>query len=76
MEFLLVFWIFPFAVLVTSAVGFLLVRNWFVMPLVTLAVFTILTITVFNQTFVIWDVLYTLLSLLVSWVMKRGIRKS
>ncbi|PMC37464.1 hypothetical protein CJ195_11980 [Bacillus sp. UMB0899] len=53
MEFFLVLLICPFIVLVASIIGFILVRRWFVMPLLTLVVFTILTFSVFNASFFI-----------------------
>ncbi|MBP0726628.1 DUF2651 family protein [Bacillus sp. RG28] len=70
MEFLLVLFICPIIVLVASIIGFLVVRRWFVMPLLTFVVFTILTFTVFNDTFFIWVVVYTILSVIVSLIMK------
>ncbi|MED3576065.1 DUF2651 family protein [Cytobacillus praedii] len=71
MEFLLVLFIFPVIVLVASIIGFFLSgRRWFVMPLVTFVVFTILTFTVFNESFVIWVIVYIILSVIVSFPMK------
>ncbi|MFE8696118.1 DUF2651 family protein [Cytobacillus sp. FJAT-53684] len=71
MEFLLVLFICPIIVLVASIIGFYLVgRRWFVMPLLTFVVFTILTFTVFNESFFIWVVVYTILSVIVSLLMK------
>jgi hypothetical protein len=66
----LVLFIFPIAVIVASIIGFLLVRKWFVMPILTFIVFTILMLSVFNETFFIWVVIYTILSIVVSFVMK------
>ncbi|KOP81371.1 DUF2651 family protein [Cytobacillus solani] len=71
MEFLLVLFIFPIIVLVASIIGFFLVgRRWFVMPLFTFVVFTILTFTVFNESFFIWVIVYIILSVIVSLLMK------
>ena len=71
MEFLLVLFICPIIVLVASIIGFFLVgRRWFVMPLLTFVVFTILTFIVFNESFFIWVVAYTILSVIVSLLMK------
>lgn len=70
MEFLLVFFICPIIVLVTSIIGFLVVRRWFVMPLLTFVVFTILVFTVFNESFFIWVVIFTILSVVISLIMK------
>lgn len=70
MEFVLVLVIFPIVVVVASGIGFLLVRKWFVMPLLTFLVFAVLMITVFNESFLIWLVLYTFISLTVSFSLK------
>lgn len=71
MEFLLVLFICPSIVLVASIIVFFFVgRRWFVMPLLTFVVFIILTFTVFNETFFIWVVVYTILSVIVSLLMK------
>lgn len=67
MEFLFALIICPIVVLLATR---LLVKKWFVMPIVTFIVFTILTVTVFNATFFIWAVMYSLLSLTVSLTMK------
>ncbi|MDQ0233217.1 MULTISPECIES: DUF2651 family protein [Bacillaceae] len=70
MEFFLVLLICPIIVLVASIIGFILVRRWFVMPLLTLVVFTILTFSVFNESFFIWVVVYTIISFIVSLIMR------
>ena len=67
MEFLFVLLICPIVVLTGTS---LLVKKWFVMPIVTFIVFTILTVTIFNETFFIWAIIYSLLSLIVSLTMK------
>lgn len=67
MEFLFVLLICPIVVLTATS---LLVKKWFVMPIVTFIVFTILTVTIFNETFFIWAIMYSLLSLIVSLTMK------
>ena len=68
--FSLVLFIFPIVVIVASIIGYLLVRKWFVMPILTVIVFAILMFTVFNKSFFIWVVVYTLLSIAVSFLMK------
>lgn len=70
MEFLFVLLICPIVVLLATRIIYHLVKKWFVMPTVTFIVFTILTVTVFNATFFIWAVMYSLLSLTVSLTMK------
>ncbi|NRD80003.1 DUF2651 family protein [Bacillus sp. BRMEA1] len=66
----LVLFIFPIVVIVTSVLGFLLLRKWFIMPFITAMFFTILTFTVFNETFFHWVVIYTLLSIAICFPMK------
>ncbi|AGK55260.1 DUF2651 family protein [Bacillus sp. 1NLA3E] len=68
--FSLVLFIFPIVVIVASIIGYLLVRKWYVMPLLTVIVFAILMFTVFNKSFFIWVVVYTLLSIAGSFLMK------
>lgn len=68
--FSLVLIILPTVVIITSIVGFLLVKRWYVLPLTSFVVFTILTFTVFNESFFIWVVVYTILSVIVSLIMK------
>lgn len=70
MEYSLILFIFPIVVVVASIIGFLLVRKWVVMPLLTFMVFTALMLTVFNESFLIWLILYTILSTIVSYLMK------
>jgi hypothetical protein len=69
--FSLVFFIFPALVIAASIIGYLLTRKRIVMPLVTFVVFTILMVTIFNTSFFIWVVLYTLISLAISFSMKQ-----
>ncbi|MER2120093.1 MAG: DUF2651 family protein [Solibacillus sp.] len=70
MEFILILFLCPFAVVIASIIGFLLIKKWYVMPTVTLILFTILTFTVFNETFFFWVVVYTIISIIVSLFMK------
>ncbi|MEW4327751.1 DUF2651 family protein [Rossellomorea marisflavi] len=70
MEFILVFVLCPIIVLVASIIGYLVVKKWFILPLLTFIVFTILTFTVFNESFFFWVVFYTILSLIISFIMK------
>ncbi|MEW4307760.1 YbeF family protein [Rossellomorea marisflavi] len=70
MEFALVFVLCPIIVLVASIIGYLVVKKWFILPLLTFIVFTILTFTVFNESFFFWVVVYTILSLIISFIMK------
>ncbi len=64
------FFICPIIVIAASIIGYLVIRRWFVMPLLTFIVFTILTFTVFNESFFIWVVVFTIISVIVSLIMK------
>ncbi|MEH7108846.1 DUF2651 family protein, partial [Bacillus sp. JJ1764] len=66
MEFSLILLIFPIVVVVSSIIGFLFFRKWFVMPLLTFVVFALLMMSIFNESFLIWLILYTILSIIVS----------
>ncbi|WP_010098878.1 DUF2651 family protein [Ornithinibacillus scapharcae] len=66
----LVFITLPTIVVLSSIVGIFLFKKWFVMPLLTFVVFIILTFTVFNESFFIWVVVYTVLSAIVSLIAK------
>lgn len=70
MEFILILFLCPLAVIIASIIGFLIIKKWFVMPTVTLILFTILTFTVFNETFFFCAVVYTIISSIVSLYMK------
>ena len=70
MEFILVFFICPITVLTVSMIGYQIIKKWFVIPIVTFIVFTILTFAVFNETFFFWVVVYTILSIVISLIMK------
>lgn len=70
MEFLLVLFICPIIVLTVSIIGYLVTKKWFVVPTITFILFTVLTFTVFNKTFFFWVLVYTILSIIVSLIMK------
>lgn len=70
-EFTMVLFLFPLVVLIASLIGYLIFKKLFVMPLVTLVVFIVLAFTIFNQTFFIWAIIYTVLSFLVSFILLR-----
>lgn len=72
MEFIFALFICPIIVIVASIIGYLLLKKWFVMPLLTFIVFTVLTFTYFNETFFIWVVVYTIISAVVTLIMKFG----
>ncbi len=68
--FAVVFLLFPILVVITSVIGYLLLKKWFVVLLLTFVIFTVLTFTVFDTTFFIWVIIFTLLSAILSLLMK------
>ena len=68
MEFLLVFVICPLLVVTASVIGIILLKKWFVVPVITFIVFTVLTFTMFNETFFFWAVAFTVLSAIISFI--------
>lgn len=66
----LVIFTFSVIVIITSIIGSFLIKKWFVMPLLTFVIFAILTVTVFNESFFIWVVFYTILSIIISLITK------
>lgn len=61
--------IYPLIVVVASIVGYLAFKTWFVVPLTTLFVFTLFMFTVYNGTFLLWVIIYTGISLVVTMFM-------
>ncbi|MFD1334815.1 DUF2651 family protein [Oceanobacillus iheyensis] len=68
MEYLLVLIVYPIFVILASVFGYFLFRKWFVFPSITLIVFMTLTIFVYNSSFLIWTLIYTVLSLTFSLI--------
>ncbi|WP_035341521.1 DUF2651 family protein [Alkalihalobacillus hemicellulosilyticus] len=71
MEFISILVVYPIILILASIIGYILLHKWMVMPILTFIVFTILTFTIFNPSFYVWVLIYTLLSLLVSLIMKK-----
>ncbi|CQR48058.1 hypothetical protein BN1058_02400 [Paraliobacillus sp. PM-2] len=70
MEFLFALFICPIIIIVASIMGYFIFKKWFVMPLLTLIVFTVLTFTVFNESFFIWVLIYIIISVVVTLIFK------
>lgn len=68
MEFLFILFICPILVVTASIIGSYVFKKWFVAPIITFIVFTILTFAVFNETFFFWVVVYTTLSIIISLI--------
>ena len=69
MDFAMILYIFPAFVLIASVVGFFLIKKWFAIPLLIFIIFFILTFTVFNESFFIWVIVYTVLSIIIYFIM-------
>lgn len=67
MEFLFIFVICPVIVITASIAGNFLFNKWFIVPVLTFIVLTILTFTIFNASFFFWAAVFTILSLIVSF---------
>ncbi len=65
----MILYIFPAFVLIASVVGFFLIKKWFAIPLLIFIIFFILTFTVFNESFFIWVIVYTVLSIIIYFIM-------
>ncbi len=70
MEFLFVFVICPVIIVTASIAGNFLFNKWFIVPLLTFIVFTILTFTIFNASFFFWAAVFTILSMIVSFTFR------
>jgi hypothetical protein len=69
--FALIFIVFPVITLLLSIAGYFLMKNVYIVPfLVFLSTITMMY-TVYNTTFLIWVVVYTLLSLIISVITKQ-----
>ncbi|AZV49146.1 hypothetical protein BJH90_14325 [Bacillus halotolerans] len=69
------FGILPLAIIVLSVAGTYVCKNVYMMPLVSLIISLVLTFTVFNQSFLGWAVVYSLFSLILSYITLMVLRK-
>lgn len=60
----LVFMIFPIGSAIIGVLGYLIFKKAYLAPLFILVVFLILTYTVYNGSFLIWAILYTMVALI------------
>ncbi|WP_191561070.1 DUF2651 family protein [Metabacillus idriensis] len=70
MEFVFVLIICPIIVIVLSAASCFLLKKWYIMPIAVLILCSVLTFTLFNDSFFIWVIVYTILSIVVSLIVK------
>ena len=69
MNVLVVMFILPLLIIIVSILGYVWLKQWTIVPLLTFILFTILTFTLFNDDFFVWAILYTALSLITSLIM-------
>ncbi|MGW8460745.1 DUF2651 family protein [Bacillus atrophaeus] len=64
----LAFVVLPLGIIVLSIVGTYLFKKKYIMPVFSLIISLVLTFTVFNASFLGWAVIYSLASLVVSYI--------
>ncbi|PSA91404.1 hypothetical protein C6370_17840 [Bacillus atrophaeus] len=64
----LAFVVLPLGIIVLSIVGTYLFKKKYIMPLFSLIISLVLTFTVFNASFLGWAVIYSLASLVISYI--------
>jgi len=69
MNVLVVMFILPLLIVIASIFGYVWLKQWTIMPLLTFILFTILTFTLFNDDFFVWAIIYTVISLITSLIM-------
>ena len=69
MNVLVAVFILPLLIVITSILGYVWLKQWTIVPLLTFILFTILTFTLFNDSFFIWAIIYTIISLITSLIM-------
>ncbi|ANE45876.1 hypothetical protein SY83_05655 [Paenibacillus swuensis] len=63
--------IYPVIILLLSIVGYLLLKNAYIVPLLVFIFSVVIMYQFYNTTFLVWVFVYTLLSLIISVVSKR-----
>ncbi|MCG8398035.1 hypothetical protein C6W24_17745 [Bacillus atrophaeus] len=71
----LAFVVLPLGIIVLSIVGTYLFKKAYIMPLFSLIISLVLTFTVFNVSFLGWAVIYSLGSLVVSYITMAVIKR-
>ena len=69
MHVLVTVFILPVLIVIASILGYIWLKQWTIVPLLTFILFTILTFTLFNDDFFIWAIIYTIISLITSLIM-------
>ncbi|MBM7605478.1 putative membrane protein [Metabacillus crassostreae] len=68
MEFLLILIIFPALILLLSIFGYMFTKKSYVTPAIIFVVFSFLMLIFFNETFFIWVIAYTVLSIIMTCI--------
>ena len=66
---LVVMFILPLLIIIASILGYVWLKQWAIVPLLTFILFTTLTFTLFNDDFFVWAIIYTIISLITSLIM-------
>ncbi|WP_226669516.1 DUF2651 family protein [Metabacillus litoralis] len=66
MEFLLILIIFPALILLLSTFGYMITKKSYVTPALIFVVFSFIMLIFFNETFFIWVIAYTVLSIIMT----------
>jgi asparagine N-glycosylation enzyme membrane subunit Stt3 len=69
MEFMLILFIFPAIVLIMSIIGYVLTKKGYVTPALIFVLSSFLMLLFFNESFFIWVIVYTILSVIVTFIM-------
>ena len=69
MNVLVVMFILPLLIIIASILGYVWLKQWTIVPLLTFILFTTLTFTLFNDDFFVWAIIYTIISLITSLIM-------
>ncbi|WP_020059217.1 YbeF family protein [Bacillus sp. 123MFChir2] len=67
-EFIFVLFVCPLLIFILSVIGTRITKTYYVMPIITFAIFLILAVTLFNRTFFFWVGMYSIFSFLVSYI--------
>ncbi|PEA55281.1 hypothetical protein CON64_07760 [Bacillus pseudomycoides] len=67
-EFIFALLVCPLLVFIFSVIGTRITKTYYVMPIITFAIFLILAVTLFNRSFFFWVGMYSIFSFLVSYI--------
>jgi len=68
MEFLIALFVFPLSSLLFGVIGQILIKKVYIVVGITFLVWLIATFTIFNESFLIWAFIYSILSLIGSGI--------